>query len=354
MKMAPKTARLFLLITTFFCFFVFSPVYSQSVAIESSDLQIRTSPENPKSFETVNLFIESFGRNLDNSEISWTVNGKTVKKGIGEKSISIKTGGAGVITTVYVSLKTNDNSSVLTKTIKIIPAEVALVWEAVDSYTPPFYKSKALHSRGGIVVISAIPNIVGTNGISIKPSQLIYTWSKNGTILGSKSGYGKQSLVVSEDSYVRDGDIISVEVKSKDETLTASNSIAISPIDPLIILYEDNPLYGKMQNKAVSDNLNLTSSEISLEAEPYYFSTKNPEKNLQFYWLMNGNTILPPEKQNEIVLRKPAGVSGLSEISLQIQHNNAVLQGAKNFLTITYDKNLQTSNADKFETFFTQ
>ena len=75
------------------------------------------------------------------------------------------------------------------------PTSVDVLWSAY-SYTPPFYKGKALAPSRGSVVLVALPQLVTRNGSPIEPKNIIYTWSRRGVILGKSSGLGKNQVVL--------------------------------------------------------------------------------------------------------------------------------------------------------------
>lgn len=290
-------------------------------------------PDYPKPNEIVFISTQSFSTDLNKAIFKWTVNGKIYAEGAGMKNINIKTGKAGSLTTVSVEVSTAD-FGVIKNDITFRPAEVTLLWQA-DTYVPAFYKGKALHSFNGAFKVTAIPEFFNASGKRINPKNLIYTWKKNGNVDGDASGFGKDSFITSQTSYLRDGEDVSVEVSSSKDNLAGSASISVAPSVPEINLYENSPLYGIIYEHALTDNLNLSSEEITLRAEPFFTSVENPVGGtLNFDWTLNGASVDAFQNKNEITLRKAGSTRGRSDIGLIIQNRSKVLQSASASITI--------------------
>ncbi|MCR4334391.1 MAG: hypothetical protein NUV47_01505 [Patescibacteria group bacterium] len=189
---------------------------------------------------------------------------------------------------------------------------VDLLWQT-NTYTPPFYKGKALYTTQSTVTVVAVP--------SIKSNNLIYTWKQDYKVLGSLSGLGK-------DSYTFKGTVLSkpttieVEVSTAEDGLKATKDITLSARNPEPIIYEDDPLYGILYNKAITSPLALSKDEIVLLASPYFFSTDVTGKNnLEYEWSINNGNVAD-NTDRSIILRHEGDTVGSSDISLVV--NNTV------------------------------
>lgn len=134
------------------------------------DVSIEMVPTDPKPGETVTLTAKSYGSDINQSVVSWSYNGKVIASGTGRTSVSVVTPASGAVGTVTVTV----NSPGLQQggaTLTLRPGSLDLLWEAVDAYTPPFYKGKALLPVGGAVKLTAIP-------APSAPRNLSYNWSK--------------------------------------------------------------------------------------------------------------------------------------------------------------------------------
>src|SRR3989344_8042891 len=157
-------------------------------AISPSAINVSIAPQNPAPNENVTITLSSFAANLDIVTISWIVNGKTALSGIGIKSFSTTVGGVG--TEVRVAAKIMLPDGQIDKNIILRPSVLALLWQANDSYVPPFYKGKALPSSGTEIKVVAMPEIrVGAT--TANPKTLSYDWKKNYSNSPADSGYGK-------------------------------------------------------------------------------------------------------------------------------------------------------------------
>jgi hypothetical protein len=78
----------------------------------------------------------------------------------------------------------------VTKEVILAPQDAAILWEAVDSYAPPFYEGKKLPSPESIVRIASIPNFLGIKQSS-STKNAVYVWSRNKSVIPDAGGYGK-------------------------------------------------------------------------------------------------------------------------------------------------------------------
>jgi len=308
------------------------PAYAQiSIPSFSSnqDISIEIIPEYPKPNETVYIGIESYLANINIENISWFINGKLFEEGIGEKSISFRAGKVGEATVIRV---VGGGGILFDKSITIRPSEIDLIWEA-RTYTPPFYKGKALYSYQSDVVITAMPTIMDSSGVAISPDKLVYKWERNNRVIQSQSGYGRQQIILSGNSTFGVSNI-SVLVSYPNENIVAKGSISLRQTDLEIIVYEDHPLYGLLFENAVRENYILPRQEIELVAFPYFFSEAS---SAQYNWKINGVSSSGLSGKQNIVLRSPDGVSGFSRINIGIKNINRILQQTSLDLTIGFN-----------------
>jgi len=136
------------------------PAYAQFDTSEGA-LSISPNPQYPLPNSTVQLTAESPLLDLANSDIEWTVNGAAAGSG---QSIKLTVGAPGSATNVSVSVsgQSGDDSAQLT----LIPTSIDLLWEA-DSYTPPFYRGRAVPTSGSTIRLFAVPHFVASDGTVI-------------------------------------------------------------------------------------------------------------------------------------------------------------------------------------------
>lgn len=303
--------------------------------ISQSVLQLTLTPESPAPGEKVFIRVDSYNFDLDTTEIVWYVNGALQKRGVGERQLSLTapTLGKPLVIKVVARHKTLGD---LEQSTSLRTGDVEIVWEALG-YTPPFYKGKTLHSYGGMVRFTAIPRLTDKNGTEVSPSNLIYTWKKNGTVMQDQSGFGKSSIVTSDDSYIRDGNDILVEVSTIDHTAQASSYVSVSPNVSKVVVYEKDPALGVRYDNAVTNSINILGDEIELIAEPYFFSisTRNTT-SVDYSWIVNDQQVVSADQKSAVILKPEVGASGRASLSLSVQNQKQILQGGKLFSTIYF------------------
>lgn len=324
------------LIAAFFAFSLIAPSLALGQIENSPIMQaLSTSirPEYPKANELVEIGIRSSAVDLNVAHISWRVNGEVRREGIGERSFSFITGPIGSVSRVIATITPYDKAA-FSREFVFRPAEVDLVWEAY-TYTPPFYKGKALFTGQSVVRFSALPRLSDENGNMIPASNLTYRWMVDGKVLPS-SGYGRSSVGV-EGSRWGGSQEIQVEVTSRDGQIKGIGEITLTPEEPRIAIYENNPILGILWNRAVAENFILNSSEVSFLAVPYHFISSRLNQGTEFSWKMNGRTVPTEGSGNLITLRNDSRASGKTNVTLDITQEGKIFQSAETSFSILYE-----------------
>jgi len=204
--------------------------------------------------------------------------------------------------------------------------EVDILWQG-KTYTPPFYKGKTLWSSQSKIALLAIPHISGAGN----PVNLTYKWIKNGTVLGNINGVGKNTLAFT-DSILSKPQTIKVEILSSSPgTVLASASVTITPVSPMLAIYENNPLYGFMFHREISGTYELREQEVTLTAFPLFFSAASRmTDSLSYQWRSNDGGV---ETSNSVTYRAPEDARGASAVSAEVSHEDKILQSSgKHFL----------------------
>lgn len=305
-------------------------------AIDVNDsINITTIPAFPKENDDVLIRIENFSYDLNSSEIIWALNGVIKEKGIGKKDFSFKTGKIGSVSLIKIIAKTKDGKN-MEKSLVIRPAGVDMFWQA-DSYTPPFYKGKALYSYQSSITVVAIPNIVNSDGAKINPSSLIYKWTKDSKVLGGVSGYGKNYFSFTK-SILSNSPEIEVEVMTSDKKIKASGSIVLDPIETKVLMYENSPLYGIIYEKAAINDFIMNGNEITLVAIPYFFSTdETSRQKIKYDWSMNGQNINNKQSDRQATFRNTGGGKGAARISVDLRNDERELQSAGASVVLNFE-----------------
>src|SRR3990167_3192742 len=149
-------------------------------AASPSSISVNVVPENPAPNENTSITLSSYANNLDSVLISWSVNGKSVLSGIGKKSFSVNAGAAGSETSVVATISLPDGA--IDTRIIIRPAVMVLLWQANDSYVPPFYKGRALPTPDSEVKVVAMPEIKSGSGF-VDSKKMTPIWEQFGNRL---------------------------------------------------------------------------------------------------------------------------------------------------------------------------
>ena len=310
---------------------LFSGAQMQMTGLED-DVSIEIIPKYPGSNENVIVRIDGATTDMSRAEMTWVLNDKIILKGVGQESINFKTSSAGSVSYINLIIRTKDGG-VINKDIVITPADVVLLWEA-KTYTPPFYKGKALNSPESGVMITAMPNIIGSDGKKIPSKDLVYKWKVRDGIDSRNSGLGKNTYAIISEK-VQAPVLIELEVKSFDERITAEGSVYLRIAEPKILIYKNDPLLGTLFNQAVGDAVDFKGEEMTLRAEPYFFSTDSMAKrDLEYSWKMNGKIF--ETENNKIILRGGGEQRGTSKFSININNARKIFQRAESAFLVNF------------------
>src|SRR3989344_5789748 len=237
--------------------------------VRDTDIVLSISPQYPSQNQSVNATLNSHSINLDKANIFWSVNDQETSGGIGKKSFSFKTEDTGSFTVLSVTIDTVDGQSI-SKTMTITPAELDMLWEAYDSYTPPFYKGKALVTSQGTLKIVAVPSIINQNG-KVNINNLSYVWKKDSKTQSDSSGWGKNYFIF-QNSYLDKGNIIEVKVSDISGGASASGKITLNTTNPKILFYQNDPALGVKWERTLNNGFTINPNGETLTVEPYFFS----------------------------------------------------------------------------------
>lgn len=315
---------------------ILSPFLAKSALIYTSiggNIYFEIEPKNPGSFTNTKITVTSNEINTDKTYFVWYLNGIKEKEGLGAKFLTLQTKEKGVNIEIKVIASTESGSEI-EKTMFLNPADVDIVWEA-DTYTPPFYRGKALASPGSNIKLMAIPHLMTENGTKLPANDLNYEWRVNNNIISS--GYGKVSATTKIGTPYSQNNV-SVKVSNSKGDITAESIITIKPESATVIFYKENPVEGTIYNAALSLNERIYEQEFSIRAEPYFFSFPDhpSDRNLEFRWSLNGKGITPNEGTPKIItLRNETGKETVSSLQLSIRNLQKVFQNSINSLMIT-------------------
>lgn len=294
-------------------------------------LEVDMRPVYPAPGERVSIVIGSNLTDLNRADISWSVNGVFKESGLGRTTFSLTAGKGGSVSRVVATIRTAEGSRV-SKTITIRPAGIDFMWEA-DTYTPPFYKGKAMITSGSNVKVSAVPRFVNSDGSVVPTNSIVFIWKKENAPIAGSSGVGRNTITIPAPVPFWESDI-EVEASSVGGSFKATKRVDLLLVRPEVVFYEESPLDGVKYERALSGNFNLSGQEVAIRAVPFFFSrTALRRGDVVPSWSLNGATV--DESSLRIVLRNE-GSAGASRIGLSLRHATNSYQQRNGEFTVNF------------------
>ena len=298
-------------------------------------VQYTANPEVPGPNQEVDMSLQGIGTFLGDATITWKENGVVVNSGIGLTTHSIITGGVGTVTDVNVTIVSTINGTI-THDFVFAPSVVYLVWESNTS-VPLFYTGKSLYTPGAPLKIVAIPFVVSGKAL-VPASKLSFQWTRNDNFVPGASGTGKNVFSFNGDQLLG-SENVSVDVLLSGVKVGHS-SISVQANSPQVILYDNDPLRGEILERALPATFNFSSSQLTLQAEPYFFSNSSVSAGkIQYTWTVNGQeTTGPSSAQGILSLRQTGAGTGSATVGVTAQNtdNSAYFQSASQALQLTF------------------
>lgn len=260
---------------------------SSSFVYADPSASLTLDPENPSPKSSVSIRLESYSFDVNTATITWTVNGSVVLKGMGERTLVLKTGSVGESSDVSVLAETADGSSIQ-QTITITPSSVLLLYETPGSYVPLLYEGRSLPSTGALVKVTALPQI-SDNGIMLPPSSLSFVWSVNDSVFKGASGLGKQSASIRLDYLKTKNDIKVVARSPLGNTGSKTITVYTHPVMPMLYLYDQ--ILGTVFTSLIGNRFE-TVQDFTVILEPFYLAKKGP-KDPSYNWFIDGLPTTP-------------------------------------------------------------
>ncbi len=332
-----KNLRSILTLSAIFAFMLIPQLGNAQLSVPGGgEIDLTLSTDSPAPGQTVTFTARSFNANINSATITWTVDGKVFKKGIGVTVVAIVTpqlGKASIVTVTAVTVA----GKTISKSVTLRPSVVDMIIET-DGYVPPTFPGKINPVFQNNIKVIAIPHIITSTGAEYAPENLVYTWKKDGLVLESQSGFGKQSITTKGDIIPRDY-MLTVTVTPRTGGLKSEGSVSVRFGAPAIGFYTEDSLYGTLFNKAVTSTLRIgAQGESGVRAIPFGFNTDETNGNmpLTFTWSVNGAEQSGLASYQTLVLRAPEGGTGTSAINLAVKNIRDILQSADAALTVSY------------------
>ncbi len=302
-------------------------------AATASSILVDISPPNPAPLEEVTITLSSYAYSLDSVLISWSVDGKKGLSGIGEKSFILQAPAAGKETSVSAAIALPDGS--IERRIVIRPSVMVLLWQANDSYVPPFYKGKALPTLESEIKIVAMPEVRASGGM-VSSRNMTYDWKKDYSNDQAASGYGKNFYLYTSD-YLEDTNTVSVVAATTDQRYQSEGSISVEASEPEILFYKNDSRLGTIWEKALPDLYSITGATV-FEAAPYFLSPKELQHPLLLWkWYINGSAVNNQNIQKNLMPVQPeSGASGTAKLRVEIENKYKIFQTVNKEINIQF------------------
>jgi hypothetical protein len=285
-------------------------------------IEITTNPETPGPGEEVTITLESFAVDLNTSRIVWAIDGEPMKEGIALKEFRLVAGEIGEVRVVDIVIFAP--SGKIDKQIVIAPIEVDILWEA-ETYTPPFYKGKALASHESRIRVVAIPRF---NEDQSDPTKFYYRWRMGVSQLIGEA-LGKESVTV-PGAWSGSSQRVKLEVIDPRSKASGGGTISITSSEPQVLLYPISPVHGPDFRNAIGGQY-ATGDQIgvSVRAVPLYFSNTDLDRGaLQYTWTIGRRESVPAKNLTTVEIPRTSSSPERRTVAVSVHNTTHVTQRA--------------------------
>lgn len=294
----------------------------------STGISLTLQPAYPEPNALVTVSLDDYSTDTTGASVTWYVDGVEKSGSRNERSITITTGAPGAPTTITVRLDRQGTSLSATRTIR--PVDVNIVLES-DTYTPSFYKGRALPSADASIRAVAVVN----DGQGISWNTYSYKWTFADRVVQGGALKGRYAIDLTMPQ--SRGGYLTVEVYDLDGTIVGRKTIFVQSVTPELLFYEYSPLRG-LVGTALSGEVALPGTEATFYAEPFFLNKSRPDaRNATFSWTLNdtlvaGNTGTP----NALTLAA-TGERGRARITASVLTNEKIPQFTKGSFTLVFE-----------------
>lgn len=290
-------------------------------------LSLVANPAYPAPNQSVTISLDDYSINSVGAVITWLLDDVIDHNFDNQRSIKITAPASGSTMTVAVTLQLPSGANISTSMV-IKPIQIDIIVEA-QTQVPVDYKGRSMPIQRTPITATALV----FNGQSAAPATYSYRWSVDRQVVNGGPVRGQSRFTFTPP--LRRLVPITVEVFDTAGAQIGQYSVEVPLIEPEIHFYEKNPLRGAT-NVALSKTAILTGSEMTLLAQPYYFSQNIPMSDLLYIWKVNETIISQTEQMNnEITIQSP-GRTGSGVLELQVRNPQEILQIVTRKLRINY------------------
>lgn len=300
-----------IVLSSFIVGIFFIPAPSHVTAQTAVTVELSLIPNNPSPGQTVTARVDSFNIDLSQASIVWRSDGKILSSGVGAQTASFSAPLSGKSSTISVTVRGIEGSASATQTIR--PGALDVVWESPDSYTPPFYKGKALPAPGATLRVVAIP-------FSGAPTNTAFTWQYNNSIVQNQSGNRRNVLTISTNDLTTQN---TISVGARGGAFSAEQALSIPFRTPFILAYKKNNGFVDYTQGSVKD-ISLSEPGTTLRFEPFHFTRLASFANSFISELsLGGSPVAGQDFFNELPISRPetGGVDTINVIIQSVQHS---------------------------------
>jgi hypothetical protein len=297
-------------------------------------IQFLVGPEAPGAGQQVVIEAQGVGTFLQDAKFSWQRDGKVILSGIGERILTFTTGGVGVATKIHVDIHSASAGN-FSKDFVFTPSNINLLWEA-DTSVPPLYRGKALYSAGSKINVIALAQVTA-KGAAVSPNNLSYQWTVGGEPVPTASGVGRSTFSY-YGNQLNQSEQIGLTVRYGGAAVGTA-SVVLPAVTPNVVFYVKDPLRGTLFDQALPTSIVLLGQEVTLSAQPFYFSNESLGKTVSYAWKLNNQPVTGDDTEKGVLtLRQSGSGQGQSLVSLELQNsdNYKFLQNAATQLRITF------------------
>ncbi len=213
---------------------------------------------------------------------TWSVNGAVQRdaSGRGKNTITV-TAPQTVGGTMRVSATAtfgDGKSSSASLTLRV--SDLVIAWIA-ETYTPRWYRGKALPTPQSIVRFVALPNFV-IDGQRLSPENLVYRWNLDdeGTV---SEGRGAQIFRLKISDVLGNTHNVRVTIEDSQKRIRKVGDAFITIMSPEAAVYASSPLGGIEPRRALATLATNERGTLDFQIEPFYYPVAS-RRALTYQW----------------------------------------------------------------------
>ncbi|MBY0538735.1 hypothetical protein K2P47_05065 [Patescibacteria group bacterium] len=285
--------------------------------ITGESVSIVLDPQYPNPGDQVTATIDDYAFNGGGANITWFFDGLSAPNVSNSRTITFTAPAVDTTMTIIARLEFQNGKTLEARRV-IKPLYLDLIIEP-QTYTPLFYKGRALPTKGSVVNINAL--LQNKNG-PVNSTDYSYSWTLNNKSVygGARIGGNWGQIIVPHGQ----SSTITISVQDKSGTTVARKLVAIPTVELDVQLYEIRSLLGLGQ-KAISGDFIITGNSASIKAVPYYLDTRAVSNNLFTEWSINNQPIVN-EGYDPFEINLERGTAGSAQIGFKVRNLSELLQ----------------------------